>query len=146
MAKVREIMENELPDLLELYKELNPEHSSLTVEKTVSVWESILANNFIKYFGVEADGKLVSTCNITIIPNLTRGARSFAIIENVVTSEKHRGKGYGALVINKAIDCAKENNCYKVMLLSSAHRKEAHKFYEKLGFNSKDKVGFFMYI
>jgi hypothetical protein len=44
--------------------------------------------------------------------------------------------------MNAAVDFAKNQNCYKVMLLSNAQRKDAHKFYETLGFSSDDKIGY----
>ena len=41
-----------------------------------------------------------------------------------------------------AIEYAKENNCYKVTLQSGIKRTEAHKFYEKIGFNGGAKRAF----
>ena len=49
-------------------------------------------------------------------------------------------------LINKAIETAKKNNCYKVILLSGIARKEAHQFYENLGFSSETKKAFDMRI
>ncbi len=51
--------------------------------------------------------------NWTIIPAATN---SPAI---VVTHEKYRKRGYGTKVLQKAVEIAKENNCYKVMLMTS---------------------------
>jgi len=48
----------------------------------------------------------------------------------------------GKAIIDKAVDYAKEQNCYKVMLQSSSKRIEAHKFYEKIGFDGDSKRGF----
>jgi GNAT superfamily N-acetyltransferase len=50
------------------------------------------------------------------------------------------------MVIQAALDFARNRNCYKVMLLSSARRTEAHRFYETLGFSSTDKAGFVMHL
>ncbi len=47
-------------------------------------------------------------------------------------------------MIEKAIETAKKNNCYKVILFSGVARKEAHQFYENLGFSSKTKIAFDM--
>lgn len=41
-----------------------------------------------------------------------------------------------------AVDDAKAHNCYKVILMSAMYRTEAHKFYEKLGFDGGLKKAF----
>jgi ribosomal protein S18 acetylase RimI-like enzyme len=40
--------------------------------------------------------------------------------------------------LKKAIEVAKENNCYKVMLLTSSKKEETLRFYEKAGFSRED--------
>ncbi len=147
--RLREAVENDLVGLIELYRQLNPDDEKITDEnKLYSTWNRILINNSImKVFVIESDeGSIISSCVLAIIPNLTRGMRPFSIIENVITHKDYRNKGYGSQIISKAIEHSKENNCYKIMLLSSTKLKEAHKFYEKMGFNSKDKIGFNKYL
>ncbi len=147
MEIIRDAIENDLPGIVELYKQLNPGDDYEDKEKLNLCWKDIISNpGYIRFFVVEIDRVIVSACNIAIIPNLTRGIRPFSVIENVITHSGYRNRGYGKKVINKAIDFAKQNNCYKVMLLSNEKRKEAHRFYENLGFNSKDKIGFFIYL
>ena len=77
-------------------------------------------------------------------PNLTRNQRPYALIENVVTHRDYRRRGFGKVVIDKAINYAKEKDCYKIMLLSDSSRTEAHRFYESLGFDGNAKAGFLM--
>jgi GNAT superfamily N-acetyltransferase len=143
----RLIKNNELDKLLELYKFLNIGDVQAEYDSLKKSWKEITGNpdKYI-YFVIDDCEKFISTCNVTIIPNLTRGARSFAVIENVVTHPDFRRCGLGEIVMKEAIKYAKERNCYKIMLLSNAKRKEAHLFYEKLGFNSTDKVGFSYYL
>lgn len=59
-----------------------------------------------------------------------RGGRA-AVIEDVVVHESARGKGVGRLLINKLVDHAKVNGCFKVTLVASS---ENAKFYEQSGF------------
>lgn len=133
---------DDLPGLLALYRQLNPEEEPLDLEKAGTVWDATEKTNTTHYFIAMDNTRIVSTCNITLIPNLTRNGRSFAVIENVVTDNGYRRQGIGRKVMENAVQYAKENNCYKVLLLSSAKRTESHRFYESIGFNGNSKRGF----
>jgi GNAT superfamily N-acetyltransferase len=136
----------DLNGILELYSCLNPEEKQLSIKKAEDIWNLIASNPGLKYFIAAENGKVLSTCNISIIPNLTRGGRPFAIIENVVTDPAYRKKGLGKGVVKMAVGHAKKENCYKVILMSSVDRQEAHAFYEKIGFNGNSKKGYEMRI
>lgn len=134
--------QEDLPGILELYRQLTPDDPPLEQGRAQAIWERIEANDDLRYF-VAVDGqKTVSSCNIAIVPNLTRNGASWAIIENVVTDNAYRRQGIGKRLMEMAIEFAKSRGCYKVCLLSNSTRGEAHKFYEDLGFSGTSKIGF----
>ena len=90
---------------------------------------------------LESRRKIVGTLALSIIPNLSHKGSPYAIIENVVVDERARSKGYGEKLIRHAIEEAKRAGCYKVSLTSNKRRKDAHRFYERLGFE-KTHQGF----
>ena len=90
----------------------------------------------------ELGGRLVSSCVCVIIPNLTRGVRPYALIENVVTDEAYRRKGYASGCLDFAKKIAKEAGCYKIMLLTGAKDDKTLDFYRRAGYNSNDKTAF----
>lgn len=143
MNKVRRMKFDELDKLLELYKHLNPEDMDMAGSDYIKrVWQDICEDPNIIYFVIEEDDLLVSSCNISIIKNLTRQGRPYGLIENVVTHKDYRKRGYGKAVLQKAIEAAKERNCYKVMLMTSRKEESTLRFYEEAGFERGTKTGF----
>lgn len=132
----------DLSAILELYKQLSDSNDfSFTINEANKVWD-IIENNNVKYFLAKDNKKLTGSCYICIIPNLTFNGRSIGFIENVIIDENYRGKGIGKKLMEMAVEYAKENNCYKVVLQSGIKRQEAHKFYENIGFNGESKKAF----
>ncbi|MGF1936533.1 MAG: GNAT family N-acetyltransferase [Nostoc sp. ChiQUE02] len=140
---VRLITRDELPQLLALYQHLNPVDAPLPNDHVLqSIWDTILRDPRLYYIVADIANQLVATCNLTIIPNLTRGARPYGIIENVVTHADYRQQGLGTQVLHYALALAWQQQCYKVMLLSGSKREETLQFYEKAGFKRGVKTGF----
>ena len=143
--ELRELNEKDLESLIKLYEQLDGANGDYSVEDARKIWQQeIEGNKKIKYFGVVENGKVISTCYCLIIPNLTRLGSSIAFVENVVTDSEYRGQGLGRKVMEKAIEFARKNNCYKVILQSASFRKEAHQFYKNLGFDGESKKAFIM--
>ena len=92
------------------------------------------------------DGKIVSSCVCVIIPNLTRGQRPYAFVENVITDEAYRGRGLATACLNYAKDIAVKENCYKMMLLTGSKKESTLAFYERAGYNSHDKTAFIQWL
>lgn len=107
-----------------------------------NIWDEIISNPDYFYLVAEEDGILVSTCNLTVIRNLTREARPYGLIENVVTHPDYRKRGYGTAVLKKAVEIARERGCYKVMLLTSQKDDNTLDFYQHAGFSQGEKTGF----
>jgi GNAT superfamily N-acetyltransferase len=83
----------------------------------------------------EVDGDIVGTAELFVRPNLSHGGRPVAEIESVVVDERCRGRGIGEALVRFCIDAARTAGCFRVQLTSNATRKDAHRFYERLGFN-----------
>ena len=142
-AEVRLIRPDELVALLDLYRHLHQSDEPLPSSEILEpLWQRILGDPGLRYLVAELDGRLVASCTLAIIPNLTRGARPYGLIENVVTHSELRRCGLGKAILERALQIAWDADCYKVMLLSAAHRSEAHHFYGAVGFDGDAKHGF----
>ncbi len=141
--EVRELAEADLDGLLLLYQHLHAEDNPLPARPELeALWSRLCASGDHLYRGGFRSGRLLASACAAIVPNLTRGARPFAVIENVVTHPDHRGRGYGSAVLQSLLASCWDRSCYKVMLLSAAQRDAAHRFYEANGFDQHAKHGF----
>lgn len=82
------------------------------------------------------EGRVVGTLQLTIIPGLSRRGSTRSIVEGVRIHADQRGSGLGTLLIEWAIDTARREGCHLVQLTSDVSRTDAHRFYERLGFEA----------
>ena len=143
---VREIQQNELNQLLQLYTHLHETTVPEETEYLKQTWQTIMQDSNHHIIVKIVDGQIVSSCVCVIIPNLTRGVRPYAFIENVVTHKDYRGKGYAKECLNFAKEIAKQMNCYKMMLLTGAKEEATLNFYKNAGYNSTDKTAFIQWL
>jgi GNAT superfamily N-acetyltransferase len=141
---VRMVSRNDLPALQELYLNLYDSEIMPLTSKTMKVWESILADPDHHILIGEIMGEIVSSVTLIITKNLTRNMRPNAIIENMVTHPHHRNKGCARRLINKAVEIAKEQNCYRIMFVSGATNEKTINFYIKSGFTNSEKSAYVM--
>lgn len=87
------------------------------------------------------EGRVVGTLQLTIIPGLSRKGATRSVIEGVRIHADERGSGLGTRLIQWAIDTSRRQDCQLVQLTSDATRTDAHRFYERLGFEASH-VGF----
>ena len=138
---IRPLRHDELDALLELYTHLFTQDDPLPPRaRVVEVWDQIQRSPWHEVLGLEVDSRLVACCTLTITPNLTRAARSWGQIENVVTHASYRRRGLGQALIKETLARAWQKGCYKVLLMTG--RQDAHHFYELCGFKQALKTGF----
>ena len=141
---IRPLAEHDLDALLGLYAQLHSADAPLPArEQVVSVWREILHDSKLHCLGGFIGEELVASCLLAIIPNLTRGCRSYALIENVVTRADHRQRGYGRAILMHACDIAWQHGCYKVMLQTGRKDEATVQFYESAGFDRHTKQAFY---
>ena len=143
---VREAVKKDLDELLNLYLFLHEKNIPKNSEYLENTWKTIIEDINYHIVVKEINGKIVSSCVCVIVPNLTRNIRPYALIENVVTNEGYRGKGYATECLNYAKEIAIKNNCYKMMLLTGTKSENTLAFYKSAGYNSDDKIAFIQWL
>ncbi len=89
----------------------------------------------------EQGERVVGTLQITLIPGLAFKGALRGQIESVRIASDLRGQGLGAQVIDWAVDHCRAAGCRFVQLTSQRNRPEAHRFYERLGWD-QSHLGF----
>lgn len=140
---IRHLQLGDLDALLALYAHLHASDDPLPERAIVEgIWHELAANPGYRYYGCFVGESLVSSCTLTIIPNLTRGCRPYGVVENVVTHVAHRRRGYAKAVLLQALEDAWAASCYKVMLLTGRKDEATFRFYESVGFDRNGKQAF----
>jgi len=84
---------------------------------------------------VAVDGdEVVGTFQLTFIPNLTGRGALRVKVESVKVKAARRSGGIGARMMAFAEDHARSHGAAAMELTSNKTRKDAHRFYERIGF------------
>jgi GNAT superfamily N-acetyltransferase len=141
MRSTRRALPADLGALLELYLHLNPNTPVLSDDKAQAIWADLLSRQGVDVFVCVFDATIVATCTLVTVPNLMRGGRPHALIENVVTHRAFRRQGHGRACVTAALDAAWTKGCHNVMLLTGRKDPAVPGFYESCGFEAGVKAG-----
>ena len=142
MTVFREAGPGDFEDVLRLYHQLQPEDPVLLDGSDAAAFAQILGSPGLHLFVLEAGGAVVATTYLNVIPNLTRSASPYAVIENVVVEETLRGTGLGKQVMAGTLRAAWDAGCYKAMLLTGSRDPATHAFYRACGFSPDAKTAY----
>lgn len=107
----------------------------------LAAFERITATPTETLYVAELDGAVVGTFQTTVLTTLSGRGSSNLLIEAVQTREDMRGRGIGEAMMRFAIDVASAQGFSKVQLGSNKARVDAHRFYERIGFE-RSHLGF----
>lgn len=97
-------------------------------------FEEIIEDKNNELIVAELDGAIVGTQQLTFIPNITLRGGKRALVEAVFVDEQCRGKGIGKMLIEWAIERARQRDCRMIQLTTNKARPDAQRFYKSLGF------------
>ena len=131
----------DLPAIVEILADddlgRNREDASLPLAADYSrAFEAIEADRNQLLAVAVVDGAVAGTLQLTFIPGLTRKGSWRGQIEAVRVARAHRGSGLGQRLFDWAIDQCRSRGCRLVLLTSDKSRPDAHRFYERLGFEA----------
>lgn len=139
---VREAIAKDAPAIQELYSQLVGNPNVLVLPERIT---SVGQDPMTKLLVAEAAGIVVGTVLVSLCSDVMFQSQPFAVVENIVVSTANRNDGIGASLLREVERICQSAECSKVMLLSSAARTEAHRFFERAGYNGTSKRGFVKY-
>ena len=128
--------EADLPVLADLLTELFTLEADFKPdrEKQLRGLKMILDNPAIgRLFALRVNGKVAGMANALITVSTAQGA-PVLLLEDVIVSQRHRGKDLGRRLVEHVCGWAKGQGMARVTLLADRDNAPALAFYDKLGF------------
>lgn len=145
MITIASIEQTDLEQLADLYTKLVGTETNRSSMQ--AMYEKISANpDYILIGAKDENQQLLGSLMGIVCTDLVGDCRPFMVIENVIVSEKSRRQGVGKLLMSYIEEQGRERNCYYTMLVSLIERKEAHIFYESIGYAKGVVRGFKKYL
>jgi ribosomal protein S18 acetylase RimI-like enzyme len=137
--KIQEAVISDLPSILNLYATVLDKGNILPISEAEKLFKKMQTYPNYKMYVAEKEEKIVATFALLIMDNLAHQGTPSGVVEDVAVLTELQGKGIGKMMMEFAMEKCQEAGCYKLVLSSNVKRKEAHAFYESLGF---EKHGF----
>lgn len=119
----------DISQVLELHSTLIP--VEISFDKAIETYKEMLTNENYYLVVAKEDNKIIGSAIGICCKCL---AVSFLVIEDVIVKEGLRGKCIGRKLMESLDEFARTKNCAYAILVSSDFRKNAHQFYERVGF------------
>lgn len=123
------------PDYLEAINRLIAQLSTSSHTFTEAELNSLIASPQSHLYALEYDEKIIGMVTLCIYQCPT-GRKAW--IEDVVVDQNHRGKGYGKLMVRKAMEECQNRGNVTLMLTSRPSRIVANQLYLSLGFEKRE--------
>jgi GNAT superfamily N-acetyltransferase len=145
MVAIEPIKASELQEFAVLARELCGRETDLS-RMQENFGKLIQRPEYLLIGAKDEHNRLLGSVMCILCMDFVGDCRPFAVLENLIVSEKARGLGIGKLLVQYVEEWARERNCYYIMFTSLAKRKEAHAFYHRIGYAEGIVEGFKKYL
>jgi GNAT superfamily N-acetyltransferase len=135
MIQIRACQAEDFEGVVALLRQLWP-GKPLELDSLRSVYDRALTSDRQVYLCAVLDQQVVGFGSLTIKSNLWNEA-FVGYVDEMVVDKAQRGRGVGTQILDHLISWARERGCNRIELDSAFHRKDAHAFYERRGFQSR---------
>jgi GNAT superfamily N-acetyltransferase len=141
---VRSAVREDLPRIVEILSDddlaASPERPGLPLDPAyVEAFEAIERDPNNGVYVAELGGQIVGTFHMLFIRQVSNRGRLIAQVESVVVAKSARSRGVGTAMMGWVIAEARRRDCLRVQLTTNVARIDAHRFYDRLGFQTTHK-------
>jgi len=135
---IRKFQEKDAPSVKELvnsilFKEFPLSSKAYQIDDLDSIAKAYNGSRDVFYV-IEEDNKIVGTAGIK------EDTKQAALLRRVYVHPNYRGKGFGSLLMNSAIDFCKKNGYRQVIFRSTSQMQEAISLCLRKGFSEEEKL------
>jgi GNAT superfamily N-acetyltransferase len=142
MPNARLAQADDLEPLLDLFRASEMSAAVEPIGCARGIWTETLTREGVAVFVSDIGTRIAATCMLITAPNLLRGGRGHAYLDNVATHPELRRQGHGRAVIEAALSEAWARDCFHVLLQSGRKDPGVHRFYETCGFEPGVRIGY----
>jgi len=141
MIEIRKATKSDVEGLNQLYFQLSNGDHGLSPDFPVIFAQMQEDSSYHLMVAIDENMRVIGSLLGIVCKSLADNYEAFLVIEDVIVDKEYRRAGVGRALFEKMDEIAHENNCAYSILVSSGFRKEAHQFYENMGY-SDSVIGF----
>lgn len=139
---IRSARPSDADDIAELYRQLVSNSAIAVLPERIA---EISGDANTTLFVCEYQDSICGTALVSLCADVMFKSQPFAVVENLVVKTALRRLGIGKRLLKEIERFCLARDCSKIMLLSAAHREQAHRFFQQAGFAGSAKRGFVKY-
>jgi N-acetylglutamate synthase-like GNAT family acetyltransferase len=138
MIRFRDATRDDVPAIVRLLTDdpLGKGREGAAAEAYLNAFDDIAANPMHQLIVGEDEGRVIACCQLTILAGLSRGGSRRALVEAVRVAADLRSQGIGARMMADCEARALAAGATIIQLTTDRSRTDAHRFYERLGYQA----------
>lgn len=138
--KIERLNEDDLSPLSEIFQQFWGEKSSL--EKMKTTFSRLITNSAYVLLAAKQNNQLIGFAMGVICEELYGDCKPFMVVEDLIVDKHRRRKGAGSALMRELEKYATGHDCCQIIFVTEADRRDAHRFYNSLGYEFEPYKGF----
>ncbi len=142
MREIRRATKQDADAIAALYKELTTLSPVAVLPERI---DAIAQDANTHLLVCDDGGDIIASALVCLCQDVMFNNQPFAIIENLIVHHDYQREGIGKSMMDYIEAFCLEQNCSKIMLLTSNENRNARDFYTAMGYDPDAKIGFIKY-